>query len=116
MASEAETLKRMLDRHLAGMNSMARQTARTVISFAPTRPLRSLNQAFTDDVQSGLGWLQSGAKPCGATSTVARLRETEAVAAKAGLSSVGKCKRSGVLIRDWGQMKSEGKLGILPNG
>jgi len=73
-ASEAETLKRMLDRHLAAHDAWLGKTGEAVISFAPDQTLRSFNQAFTTMFSLELGWLQSGPNHA---ALLDRLRETE---------------------------------------
>jgi signal transduction histidine kinase len=73
-ASEAETLKRMLDRHLAAHNAWLGTTGEAVISFTADQTLRSFNPAFTRLFKLDPAWLQSG--PTHAA-LLDRLRETE---------------------------------------
>lgn len=73
-ASEAETLKRMLDRHVAAHDAWLGKTGEAVISFSPDKVLRSFNPAFTNLFKIEPLWLQSG--PTHAA-LLDRLRETD---------------------------------------
>lgn len=73
-ASEAESLRRTLDRHLAAHDAWLGKTSEAVISFAPDQTLRSFNQAFTHLFKLDSSWLESG--PTHAA-LLDRLRETD---------------------------------------
>ncbi|MEM7730332.1 MAG: tyrosine protein kinase, partial [Pseudomonadota bacterium] len=73
-ASEAETLKRMLDSHLAAHEAWLGKTGEAVISFDADRSLRSYNPAFTNMFKIDPVWLQGGPTH---GALLDRLRETE---------------------------------------
>jgi signal transduction histidine kinase len=73
-ASEAETLKRMLDRHLAAHEAWLGKTGEAVISFSPDKTLRSFNPAFMKLFKLDPAWLHSGPTH---GAMLDRLRETE---------------------------------------
>ena len=73
-ASEAETLKRMLDSHMAAYNAWLGATGEAIISFNADQTLRNFNPAFTNLFKLDEGWLQTGPTH---GSLLDRLRETE---------------------------------------
>ncbi|WP_298914169.1 PAS domain-containing sensor histidine kinase [uncultured Algimonas sp.] len=73
-SSEADTLKRMLDRHVAAYEAWLGKTGEAVISFAPDQVLRSYNPAFTNLFKFDESWLQSGPSH---SALLDRLRESE---------------------------------------
>lgn len=73
-ASEAETLKRMLDRHLAAHEAWLGKTGEAVISFSPEGVLRSFNPAFTSLFKLDALWLKTSPTH---GSLLDRLRETD---------------------------------------
>lgn len=73
-ASEAETLKRMLDSHMAAYNAWLGATGEAIISFNADQTLRNFNPAFTNLFKLDEGWLQTGPSH---GSLLDRLRETE---------------------------------------
>ena len=109
-ASEAETLKRMLDRHLAAHDAWLGKTGEAVISFSPDQSLRSFNQAFTTLFNLDPAWLQSG--PTHAA-LLDRLRETEQLPPK---SDYRQWKSNELaLYTDWPNEVPE-ETWDLPNG
>ena len=72
-SSETETLKRMLDRHVASHEAWLGKTGEAVISFSPDKSLRSFNPAFTKLFKLDPTWLHSGPSHA---SLLDRMRET----------------------------------------
>lgn len=73
-SSEAETLQRMLDSHMAAYNAWLDATGEAVISFNADQSLRSFNPAFTRLFKVDEAWLGIGPSHA---SLLDRLRETE---------------------------------------
>lgn len=73
-ASEAESLRQTLDRHVAAHDAWLGKTSEAVISFAPDQTLRSFNEAFTTLFKLDPAWLQTSPSHA---SLLDRLRETD---------------------------------------
>lgn len=58
-SSETETLKRMLDQHIASHEAWLGKTGDAVITFGPDKTLRRYNTAFTAMFKLDDGWLAS---------------------------------------------------------
>ncbi|GHA91701.1 two-component sensor histidine kinase [Algimonas arctica] len=109
-SSEAETLKRMLDRHLAAHEAWLGKTGEAVISFSPDKLLRSFNPAFMNLFKLDASWLHSGPNHA---ALLDRLRETEQLPHQSDYRQ-WKAKEL-ALYTDWPSEVPEETWG-LPNG
>ncbi|MGB3455201.1 MAG: ATP-binding protein [Litorimonas sp.] len=109
-ASEAETLRRMLDSHVAAHESWLGKTGEAVISFDADQTLRSFNPAFTQLFKLDTAWLKGGPSH---SQLLDRLRETEQLPQQ---SDYREWKRTELArYTDWPAEVPEETWG-LPNG